>query len=510
MWPRESINIRIPMLLVALLASLSVHLPIYEVLGVLRDYFREQATKAAKDVGGVEIEFEAVEPALAAQSRPAPQQEPKPQAPAKELAKLESAPEQAKTQPVKESLQRQSIEQRSDDPSVQTPRDARFVAEENRRVEEETVAKIRNYLRDDAQAALSKARAAADQEVGDSEEQKSEDLAERKGSEARTATPQEAKKTPTNQETASKMSQPEESTPAEGAEVPTDPNGTVAVEPGTPGERSMRRKPSLRVGWKAFESTFGKDQLAAEYEAFAAQRRSKARGGNRQKEWKEFRSAIENFVPNVKPGNQTALNAAASPFASYLAALHRRIHREFADRFLANLPTGEPLFNDYNLRTKLEVILNQDGSVFRVGVVETSGFMPYDYGAFAAVMRGQPYPPAPGSILSGDGRVYLHWAFYRNERQCGTFNAEPYILPNPPGMRAPAPGPLQDKLEWGGVIPKSAAPAGDGSGVAPGQDPPSDVKPVPPSGRPARDNDSKTPAPKTPSAPRMYNGSAVG
>ena len=31
-----------------------------------------------------------------------------------------------------------------------------------------------------------------------------------------------------------------------------------------------------------------------------------------------------------------------------------------------------------------------------------------------------------------DGRIYLRWGFYRNWRQCGTFNAEPFILTEVP------------------------------------------------------------------------------
>ncbi len=507
------------MLLVALLASLSVHFPVYEALGVLGDYFHEHEAADSKPMEPVEIEFaptESVQEVADRKSAKDPSKlEPLPAPKPPEPQAQEQVPLEAKQAPPKETYQRQAIEQRSPDPSVRAPDDARFVAEENRKVEEETVARVRNYQRDDPSTQLSMARSGPEEEPGDSDEQDTEDLKERKGDETRTATAHEVESKreipaqPTS--TASEGQQPEGSTPPAGETIPSDAAGTIPVAPGSPGERSIRRIPNLRVGWQAFESTFGADKLVSEYESFVAQRRSKARGSNRQKEWKEFRSAIENFVPNVQPGNQTALNAAASPFASYLAAVHRRLHREFADRFLANLPTGEPLFNDYNLRTKLEVILNRDGSVFRVGVVETSGFMPYDHGAYSAVMRGQPYPPAPGSILSGDGRVYLHWAFYRNERQCGTFNAEPYILPNPPGAPARKAGPLQDSLEWGGVIPKTAEPAGDGSHS--GSDTsPSDAVPASPApkGSPSNNDSKKTPEKESPSVPKIQNGSGLG
>jgi TonB family protein len=117
-------------------------------------------------------------------------------------------------------------------------------------------------------------------------------------------------------------------------------------------------------------------------------------------------------------------------------------------RFLPSLPVVGGAFADPNLVTRLEIIVNHDGSLHEVGVVRTSGFTPFDYGAWNAVTRAAPFPEPPKRILSGDGRVYMRWDFYSNERQCGTFNAEPYILPNP-GGDPKKPGPMHDR----GTIP---------------------------------------------------------
>jgi hypothetical protein len=234
----------------------------------------------------------------------------------------------------------------------------------------------------------------------------------------------------------------------------------VAEREGKSGTRESKGKGvNLRVSFSQFESTFGADELREQREAYLAQRKSQVAGGpSRQQKWTKFRAAIENFVPNVQPGQQSALNTAASPFADYLAQVHRRIHREFAHRFLANLPIAGGPFEDRSLHSELEIVINGDGTVHQVGVAQTSGFLPFDYGAFDAVMRAAPYPVPPRKILSGDGRVYFHWGFYRNERQCGTFNARPYILPHPKGTPAPAPSPLQDRPEPGGQPPAN----GDG------------------------------------------------
>jgi TonB family protein len=147
--------------------------------------------------------------------------------------------------------------------------------------------------------------------------------------------------------------------------------------------------------------------------------------------------------------------------------MHRRIHRLFADGFLAdleNLPSNNPL-NDRSLVTTLEIILDDTGRIHRLGVARTSGNMAFDVASLNAVRRAAPFGSVPQPILSGDGRVYMHWAFYRNERQCGTFNAEPYIMPNPgsPTPGHPAPGaPLHPRDDRGDAtpIPSAASPRG--------------------------------------------------
>ena len=52
--------------------------------------------------------------------------------------------------------------------------------------------------------------------------------------------------------------------------------------------------------------------------------------------------------------------------------------------------------------------------------------------AVDTVISAGPYDATPEAIRSVDGRIYLRWGFYRNWRQCGTFNVEPYILTEVP------------------------------------------------------------------------------
>lgn len=527
---------------IALIASLSVHLPLYEVLGDLADHLRELAEEAKQQnaLQPVEVEFDVPDSATAESPKEKKRHNTKRRAKPQQKTARAVAQEyqQQKPPPPEERINRQAIQQRSQNPDVEPPPDAQYIADENQRVEEETVAKIRNYVRDDSETAVGrqqKPSSTLDKE-GNSQDDKVADARDKQGSEARTVTEDEAKRErpdkainadPTKAERVASESPNGRRSNTSGDRAGmqgeetitiTDSAGTFTVSRPSRagqggGERATGRGAGTQLTWSKFEAAVGSEKLEEDRRARIAEHKSSNQGVSREKNWNEFRAAIENFTPAVKPGSQTALNAAASPFASYIAAVHRRIHREYADRFLRNLPmfAGSP-YSDPTLMTKLEIVLNKDGSVHRVGIARSSGLLPFDFGAFNSVLRAQPYPPAPNSILSGDGRVYFHWGFYKNQRQCGTFNAEPYILPNPPGTPVRRDG-LTDAPDWDTVVPSDARPTwrtadepddsdqSDDSDEAPEEERPRQNKSEP--AQPREDDET----PKVPPAPR---GSAVG
>jgi len=524
---------------IALIASLSVHLPVYEVLGTLADHLRqlaeEERRKASLDP--VEVEFDVptdVEPRSPTQKK---REAARRRAEAKKKKALvrrqaQQQREQPRTPPP-EALNRQAIQQRSQNPDVEPPPDAQYIAQENQRVEEETVARVRNYARDDVDTSVGRQQqpsSTLDQE-GNAQANKIADARDKEGSEARTATEEEARRErpdraidadPIKAERVASESPNGKRAPTSGDRAGTEGDKTITITDGSGtftvsrpsragqggGERAAGRGAGAQLTWSKFEAAVGSDQLREDRRARIAEHKSSQQGVSREKSWNQFRAAIENFTPAVKPGSQTALNAAASPFANYIAAVHRRIHRQFADRFLRNLPmfAGSP-YSDPTLMTKLEIVLNRDGSVHRVGVARSSGLLPFDFGAFNSVLRAQPFPAAPDSILSGDGRVYFHWGFYKNQRQCGTFNAEPYILPNPPGTPARRDG-LTDGPSWDTVVPAGSQPT-----WRTGDDPDSsDSTPDEEQERP-RQNQSPPAQPKEedrPKVPPAPRGSALG
>ncbi|MCK5642330.1 MAG: hypothetical protein KAJ19_16100 [Gammaproteobacteria bacterium] len=192
-----------------------------------------------------------------------------------------------------------------------------------------------------------------------------------------------------------------------------------------------RRRLKLRLTPQDADRVFGK-QWAQQWKKRHARRGAR---GPKSKRWAKIKAALANYIPEVKVGNQTALKTRAHPFARYIAFMHRKIHPRWGDGFLVDLdrlPAADG-FNDFKRWTKLEVVLDRQGQVVKVGIVKPSGYLPFDVAALDVVFSGGPYGAPPQAIVSPNGKVYMHWEFWRNHRQCGTFGVNPFILAAPKG-----------------------------------------------------------------------------
>ncbi len=127
------------------------------------------------------------------------------------------------------------------------------------------------------------------------------------------------------------------------------------------------------------------------------------------------------------------LGPRATPFAVYIAAMHRQIHARFTVGFLADIDARhDPAFADGTLWTQLEIAVNADGTVDHARVVRSSGLAAFDSAAADSVTAAAPFPPTPEMIRSADGKVHLDWQFRRDAvRGCGTPGVAPHILGAP-------------------------------------------------------------------------------
>jgi TonB family protein len=335
------------------------------------------------------------------------------------------------------------------DKDVPPPPDAKFLAEKNNRVEQETRATETNLEKNQkGQGVESSPSDRDDKQVG-SDKAKIAELQDQKseaGRKAPSVTPH------TNPELASKDDRREKSLLAlrdpaprtheitpETADpsLPKAPDGDLhAPKPTTRGDESRADKANgkrvkLAITGRDYEYLFGADAEADR--RLASKAKSSKLGKFMQRQQRAF-SALENFIPEVKPGNQTALNTRAAPFAAFVARMHRSIHKLWGFGALEEWDemSGTSPLNNPNLLTTLEMVLNADGTVDKITVVRTSGYTAYDLAAIDVAYQAGPYPDPPRAIRSANGKVYVHWRFYRDERQCATSGVDYFILDNPP------------------------------------------------------------------------------
>ncbi|MCC6524808.1 MAG: TonB C-terminal domain-containing protein [Polyangiaceae bacterium] len=232
--------------------------------------------------------------------------------------------------------------------------------------------------------------------------------------------------------------------------------------PGVPGLPGFGQGGPYNLDYGSFmAATGGPEKLQEEVQKAHDARLAKHAGSMiTGTDFQRYRAAIENYDPSVELGNQTSLNAARVPFATYINQIHNQIHPIFADQFLASLdklPAGDRLAQK-DLVTHLEIVLSQkDGHIVRLGITKPSGVTAFEVAALKSVESAAPFGKAPEIIASPDGLVYLHWEFYREPYYaCTSKFAHPYILKNPPknrkggvpSLEPPAgPAPADDRRE---------------------------------------------------------------
>src|SRR6185369_1745147 len=113
--------------------------------------------------------------------------------------------------------------------------------------------------------------------------------------------------------------------------------------------------------------------------------------------------------------------AAAGAEGDYLRAMHERIHRRWAEGFVATsahtLPPSDPL-NDGKRRAVVLFAVRWDGTVAEASLVASSGAGPFDRAAEDAIRKGSPFPVPPAGLTSDDGLAHFRWTLARDARLC--------------------------------------------------------------------------------------------
>ncbi len=133
----------------------------------------------------------------------------------------------------------------------------------------------------------------------------------------------------------------------------------------------------------------------------------------------------------VRAGDEPAVQGEGRALP-YLRALHAKVHRLWADNFLAmaaaRLPKDHPV-NTSSRVVDLEVVLSPAGKLIDVKVAKASGSTEFDSSAVDVVRAAAPFAVAPDDILSDDGMVHVLWRLARDDRRCSGLSITHRELP---------------------------------------------------------------------------------
>jgi hypothetical protein len=346
-------------------------------------------------------------------------------------------PEEKKEDPEEtRDLDRKAVVQKTNE---QNPEQADYLSEQANKVAEETRARetTQKPVEPSKTSAQKKQRESTEESVDQT--QRGSKMAARSESPPK---PPKSESTPPPEPTESEPTETEKSESSEKAsetksqEVPSSseqapaPAEDRAAEKSSEGDEPMRPLPMPTQD--DYEEIFDAEADRRKMEKHAQKGPGNDMFRRIEKQDGSVRAAMENYIGEVQPGNHTAVNAKKDVAATYINRIHSKIHPRWGGDYLPSLDRnygpGHPL-SDSDLNTVLELAVDgETGQLDEVTILESSGLTSYDMEAIHIVNAVAPNPEAPEALRSPDGNVYLHWNFWRDQRQCGTFGVSIYKL----------------------------------------------------------------------------------
>lgn len=125
--------------------------------------------------------------------------------------------------------------------------------------------------------------------------------------------------------------------------------------------------------------------------------------------------ASMDYLPNVKPGDRTALNTKEFVFYSYYNRIHQKIEMIWPgilrEKIYASIAKGEKKFQNVYQMVDVLVMMNKAGDVAQVKVLQGSSILDLDNSAIEAFNRAGPFPHPPPGIADPDGFIRMRWGF---------------------------------------------------------------------------------------------------
>ncbi|MGZ3741656.1 MAG: energy transducer TonB family protein, partial [Bdellovibrionota bacterium] len=126
-------------------------------------------------------------------------------------------------------------------------------------------------------------------------------------------------------------------------------------------------------------------------------------------------SASNDFLENVKEGDRTLLNTKEFVYFSYYRRIREKLEVAWNSKLRSTMDTymygGRHLANDRNYITGVVVVLDRNGKITAVKVLQNSGARDLDDAAVGAFNEAGPFPDPPAGLVDKNGQIQIRWDF---------------------------------------------------------------------------------------------------
>lgn len=126
-------------------------------------------------------------------------------------------------------------------------------------------------------------------------------------------------------------------------------------------------------------------------------------------------AATNDYLKDVSEGNRTLLNTKEFIYFGYYHRIRQRLEQAWNSKLRGVLSTymrsGRRLASDQDYVTRLIVVLDENGKIKAVKVLEESGARDLDDAAVEAFNRAGPFPNPPKGLIDKDGLIKIRWDF---------------------------------------------------------------------------------------------------
>ncbi|CAM6054221.1 unnamed protein product [Sphagnum tenellum] len=123
----------------------------------------------------------------------------------------------------------------------------------------------------------------------------------------------------------------------------------------------------------------------------------------------------EDWVSGMKESDQTALNTREFRYYSYFQRIRERLDHAWLpilkEKLRVYYYSGKKLETEIDHVTKVMVVLNAEGEITQVLVLEESGTRELDSAAVMAFNKAGPFPNPPVGMMDAKKEVRIPWDF---------------------------------------------------------------------------------------------------